>query len=315
MYILLFIFVALFGQGLAISIGDSSIPERLISIPNNEKKALSRFFEDIIFKSSFGYTLFGNKPISFTAYETNKGILQTSDYSFLILERGEELWKKYAIVFPSSNFVFKFQAYKGRHEIFLINRKAVLEIVTKHLDVFKKILGYEFVPEKLLQDLECPDTNILEVLHRHEGLFGILLGYGQNNAFAFQRKYDVIASLQNMLLHPLQLSQDQEAMLGENFLFFVTEKHSSIHEDNSKLSLTVYKNLFDEFLLLKKELRGSNENRNPLDFFHLPSFMVRADDPETLFLLEKYKNVRREMTYAYSQGNFLEVTLCKIATQ
>jgi hypothetical protein len=266
---LLFVFIAFAEHKLAASV------ECLASVPDNERKELSRFFEEIIFKDSFGYTIFGDKPISFATYNVGKYIRHSDNYSSLIIERGEELWRKYAAILQSKNFVFKFQSFAniGRHEIYLINKKAVQEIAMKHLESFKKILGNDFTPEKLIQELECPATKIQDILHEHEGLFGILLGYGYKNAFAFQRKYELIASIQNILLHPLHLSTDQENILNENFIFFVTEKHSIVRKDNIINSPSIYNNLFSEYLLLKEESRNfGDEQNNPLNLFPLQQF-------------------------------------------
>lgn len=312
-YFLVLAFWLSFAQGIATSLSAHSIEGYLASITSDEKKELSAFFEEIILKDSFGYTIFGDKPISFAAYNTATYIDNFDDCSFLVLERGGEIWKKYADLFPNSNFIFKFESFvkDGRQEIYLINKKAVYSVVSDHIEIFKKNLGDDdFSPEKLLLALENKDTTIQGILHDNEGLFGILLGFGYKNSFAFQRKYEVISAIQYMLLHPLSLPLGNEAMLQEHFLLLTMRMPASSSVKYENITISTCESLFNEFLTLKKELKSFHDKQSSLELFSLPSFMALSNDSETQVLLENYTKTRREMTRAYSHGNFLEVTLC-----
>jgi hypothetical protein len=290
------------------------VKNRLASMQIKDKEELLFFFEEIIINDAFGYTLTGDKPMSFTTYSTNsKDILR--DPSCAFLTQGEALWKQYSALFPSKNFVFKFQTFPtdDNHQIFLINRKAVIAVVEKNLDLFRQILGNTTTPDKLLEELESNDRKIQEVLKHHEGLFGILLGFGRNNAMAFQKRDENIQTIQALLLHPVHIPEEKVSIIEEKWPFFLDWRiNSSICIRTEGDPNKTLENTIDEFIALQKELGGFNKSQNSLAFVNIPGFMALQNNEETKELFMKYSEIQRTMTIAYSYGDFLEVTLCKI---
>lgn len=130
-------------------------------MPKKDKEGLCDFVEELVVHDSFGYTIFGDKPISFTTY-LDSGLSDAMHFPFLTLINGLELWDTYSTLFPSKNFVFK-QEYSQRHcsyQVYLINRKAALKAIENNLDVFQQILGSTVTPKALLAEIERQDSII-----------------------------------------------------------------------------------------------------------------------------------------------------------
>ena len=255
------------------NIQEKLIQEKLHKLPEHDKKILDRFFEEIVINHSFGYTIFGNKPMSLAGCFSNLPYYQSRilRQSYTTLLTGITSWQRHKIDWPSKNFIFKFQKHLqgNRIMIYLINKKAVLEVVQQHIDLFCKVLQRSITPDQLLQELCREDTTVEEVLHDHEGLKGILLGYGVQNAFLYQRKEEISRRI------------DQSGLADE---------YDKIQQ------------CFDRY----------HKYYQLLSPFPLPAFCKDIESNETKDLLESYAYTRKTLIKAYANKNFLEVTLCKM---
>lgn len=174
---------------------------RLKNLSSLEKEYLENFFQYIIRISSFGYVLFGDKPMSIDAYdpvtplENIEGIDYMDDYHILgkyRFKEGWKTWKKYQHLFPSSNFVF----FSYPHpqipdyiEICLINKMAFIKTVQENLKDFHQVLGKNISSHEVLNSYLNQD-DIFLIIRNHDGLLGTLLGYGRGNAWAFAQFVD-----------------------------------------------------------------------------------------------------------------------------
>src|ERR1700722_19826023 len=177
------------------SLKQESISKIISKIPKEDQLILDGFFQDLIFRSPFGYVLLGNKPISTIRY-----VNPTSDFYVMFriepenlkLRQGIESWRKYYKLFPSKDFLFVFfgdPLIDAYIEITLVNKKKYLEVVQKNLTKFQKVFGSNITAEKMLDKISS-GQDFWDNNFDYE-MLGILFGYGESNSYLFQRRYDI----------------------------------------------------------------------------------------------------------------------------
>ena len=165
-------------------------------ISANDQVKLEKFFEYLIIRTTFGYTLCGEKPISM---ETLPNLTKIPAIPMVgiffklpgyhILQKGLETWSKYTKLFPSKNFVLRF--IPEYSTIVLINKKATLKVIDENLDLFHKLSSPNLSAEEFLAEI-CQPKNKEYMIRSNVTLLGILLGYGRNNAMAFDKKKGIV---------------------------------------------------------------------------------------------------------------------------
>ena len=251
------------------------------------------FFRDSFVFDGLGYTLFGDKPMTAAGYckSTRKcwdidDFLDSTFYSFcaenLRRRRGWEILQRHRDLFPVKDYGIvqcKNFADDDFTTVLFINKKAVLATVEKHLVDFKQVLGEEITPEILLSRILKSDDVFGDVLKNHQGLIGILLGYGRHNAWLFQRREEIDPVV---LKHRFSLKKPR---------------------------VQIYQNEIDD---LNQRLQGFDD-RGILDFnpllLSLPCFAADPDSEETKQLKINYERQYREIIRRYRKGDFLQITL------
>jgi hypothetical protein len=253
------------------------------NIPEKDREILDGFFRNLFFFYEFGYTLFGDKPVSFETFdleqEQKPELFQTSAV-------GYKTWSRYANLFPSNGYLFLFFENKieGICEITLINKAAFLKTVEDHLVKFSEVYGPEINPEKLLMHLiERQSLHNTPMNHRAD-LIGILLGYGKINAELFQKRNELL-------------------MTGAG----IKKKRTTPSHG--------YCSVEEELEVLNKSLQSfSKEGRITLNYMRLPGFAADPEQEETIRLRKKYIKMRRQITEQFVQENVLQTIaekLCK----
>ena len=292
----------------------------LQSIPEKDREVLDSFFQFLLSKDTFAYTLFGKKPMSVTPYIQvtsgatgiiyQRGIYHPSDY--FTLEKGWELWKNYGALFPSDEFVLKECKEDELVTIFLINKSQVLNTISENLNTFEEILDRQIRPQDFLQQLCDPHQDIMESLNDSSSLLGILLGYGKTNAMLFERKSNILTHLVEKMTPPFSSRHDVENLQPFGQYFVNRCKSRTFIQTIPICSPSPqYNSLADEFndILSNEEgfeLYGSDYL---LDRFNSPVFMMRKEDPETKELEKAYFATKLQLHQIYQQGPFLEITL------
>ncbi len=77
---------------------------------------------------------------------------------------------------------------RGHATIFLVNKEAFRHTVSNHLSLFKKAINESITADKLLNELEKEESDLLDVLYHNKALLGILLGFGKQNARLFSKR-------------------------------------------------------------------------------------------------------------------------------
>ena len=283
------------------------VKEQLAKMPSEDREKLHLFFEALM-ETYFPYTLFGDKPVSEERYNLEAEKFRKRS----CLANGKRVWEKYAALFPSPNFILKFYTCGSSVEVYLINKKAFLTTVEAHLKLFKAVLGENTTPENLLEYIRQDSTNHFKALRGHSLLIGLLHGYGYANSSAFH-KIDVYEQATGKWLEP-PYQPVKEDLSDDELMRIVKYPYNYFCSTNVKLP--------PEFrrLLQEEEAISTHANKpecddsssSALTLLPLPGFRMLVDDPESAAIKQKYIETRRKIIQAYAEGDFLEVTLCKL---
>jgi hypothetical protein len=263
-------------------------------ISEEDKLAIEPLLKDLVFHNHFGYALIGAKPVAVASYfsqEPFANMVFIRKSHVLNFECSWNVLEKYQSKLNSRNFLFlkeKSSVPLGNRDIYvvvIINKSLFLRTVEQHLGLFKKTLGNWVTPVRLLYKISEAKTSLFEVLGCDEGLYGILLGYGRNNALAFKRN--------------LELARAVDPLFREIAYPFTLHLTSpSLH----------FCSLEEEYMDFQKQLSLFNLHF-PLSSFEPPSFEALREDDETVHLRQKYRAAHRTLVDMYGKEDFLRVTL------
>lgn len=281
--------------------------ELLQNISEEDKEKLSNFFALLLKEHScFAYTLFGDKPISVADFSLRPYIYSTyQPSSYEVFREGIQIWERYASQFTSKQFVIKPEIENLKHaSIYLINKPAVIKTVNTHLAVFQHHLGKEVDAETLVEQLCCQSCNLLKSLGGSTELYGILLGFGPENANDFVRRTD--------LCHLVSAKMNPPLLATAETLLNPLAKHLTAYFHNKSEPFPI-----ESELILIAELNAIMERQagyempksdHFLDRFSTPAFMIFKTDLQQSQQVD-FTAARDNIRQHYKQGNFLEVTL------
>lgn len=244
------------------------------SLNDQEKEYLANFFKVQFFIDSFGYTIFGEKPMSIDLIDINRETKSTEGFDYMSIEHiwdrhrvkeGWAVWKKYAHKFHQKNIsIIEYPCHLSSNctEIAIINHKNFIRVVNENLEDFRMVLGEEVSPSQVLNEYLRGDGTIFHKIRLHDGLFGTLLGYGRENAWEFNR-----------------LGRAGEAMVS----------FTPLKEFSPELEKSGTKNILP------------------------PLFSVIPESEETIKLRASYAKQRNKINSIYQSQDFLEKTLLELA--
>ncbi len=243
---------------------------------------LATFLRVILFSDDFSYLLFGSKPIAAAGFEKSIPFNFLYDYvselNFKAM-KGLEIFKKNQHLFSSGNIIVRFDEDAEDLFILMINRKNLLKTLEKHIDDFKRVLGPETTKESLFTQITEKDC-LADVIKNHEALFGILLGYGRDNAWLFNEKKTVSRRL-NRFEPPMK----RDGSLEEEFTK-IDQKTTFFSDDTHEW----------KYILQSPRIP-------------LPHFMADPNSLETKKLREQYGKDREDMKRLFAKKNYVEATL------
>lgn len=254
-----------------------------------DKKYLELFFRIFFLNDDFSYTLFGDKPMSFSgipkqSLEPSHLIQCLSDISgSLSMGKAAEIFKKYRKII-NPKYIFVFNENSEDVFIYFINKESFLKSIDENIDIFIKELGEDFTPIAFLDEVLKEKRPLLEIIHHHEGILGILLGYGRHNALLFQQKADILGRCwgygevikQGGVTYSTTLDLDS--------------KVKELEYLDNKLGFFSQENEYSELVPVAPLGFGA-------DYGH----------PETKILKEKYTVLRKQINTAYSKANPFQV--------
>jgi len=263
----------------------------------SDRQDIEIFFRTLVYESHIGYTLFGDKPVSIEGYfiqEPSCHLALWKSSSKMSMNNLWKTWEKYQSKLKIKNYIILNEANPAAENlrtITVINKQAFLAKVCEHLDDFQDVLGKNMTPEKLLAQLTLPHASLYETLQRNEILYGILLGFGKENAKYFLKRFKLsqtIDSETHLDKHPY-----------ESYSLRWSLSHSSLYHLKEELS-SLEKSLF---------FFGWNSQFCPIQS---PRFIAIKDNPETLALQEQYRELQHKLLKIYSEGDFLTITLDRL---
>lgn len=244
------------------------------SLNAQEKEYLANFFKVQFFIDAFGYTIFGEKPMSIDLIDIHRETKSTDGFDYMDIEHiwdryrvkeGWGIWKNYAHKFYQKNIsIIEYPSHLSPNciEIAIINHKNFIKVVSENLEDFQSILGNTLTPSQILNEYLKGDEAVFQKIRLHDGLFGTLLGYGRENAWEFNRL----------------------GRAGESMTSF-----TSLKEFSPELEKNGTKNILP------------------------PLFSVIPNSEETLKLRTSYEKQRAKVNSIYQSQDFLEKTLLELA--
>ena len=205
---------------------------------------------------------------------------------YLPISQAFEIFKKWRNKFSNAEYIFVLNEDIYGAFIYFINTKAFFQVIEANIDVFLKELGEDFTATAFLQELQEEKRTVLEIIHHHEGILGILLGYGRHNSLLFQRRADI---------------------LGRCWAY----ERSKYQENDPAKD-------FRDQLSIEKELNYLNNRlgnfSNESDYGSLIpisplGFAADNEHSETKNLAKKYRSIREKINIAYNQKPPFEVIM------
>lgn len=172
----------------------------ICTLSAEEKEYLTNFFKLGVFASTFGYTLFGDKPMSIEMINFNEESRSVEGFDYMDLEHilgryrlreGWEVWQRWAHLVLQRGFsIIYYPCHLNSNyiEVALINHENFLRTVNENLADFQAVLGEEISPQQILNEYINADGFIFHQIRNHDGLFGTILGYGRDNAWEYMMR-------------------------------------------------------------------------------------------------------------------------------
>lgn len=149
-----------------------------MDLNTEEKIRIERILKYFLLEEQFAYTLFGSKPMSMSVIYKTYFTKQAGEPPLL---SDWDCWKRLDLGLKTKNYSWVAEDLGYCFQIFLINRNAVCNIIKENLRLFQKRLSSQLDEKIILEEfLKNP-----RILRQHHDLLGIILGFGTENAVAF----------------------------------------------------------------------------------------------------------------------------------
>lgn len=292
-----------------------SVIQALKKIDPKEKDILKYFFQSLFASGDFAYTLFGNKPLAlidhnleFAFFEQNQGKLRRK----AILElKGWKVWKKHSYLFPINQFYFLENKNQFGFYGALISKKHCRNLINKHYELFKNISEPSSVIETIFDKMNNAEVNNKAFPEHYFQCLGILLGYGQKNAQAYEQE---ATNIDLLALAPFDLKKYSTPQ-AESFINQVVLNIQNVHLPSNIYSPQI-KELINQ-LCTQREFYGSvkaTHRPNPLCPIRTPGFMAINNDPETEDIINDYDSLRERLVQIYYSDLFIEIILTRLTS-
>jgi hypothetical protein len=298
----------------------TSVQSLLKTMPQKDREQLADFFEELIIEQCFSYAIFGDKPVSSAEYFvcpllTNLLLENNMD---VVLREGMKVWNKHNKKFCLKDYIINFHTEHNVRSIYLINKPAFIAQVTQHINSFREILGSEVTAKSLLAKLETGDISLPTLLHNHEGLLGIVYGFGKQNACNFQRYVDLDYALYGSPKIPFKAHYDED-LLGltsaEKVSRHLARQENTYRKNPGKIAPSSdFQDLIQEYQYLQSKLQVMHVSF-AFQRFSSPGFRADPDSEETKQILDSFKRTRESLAQIYAHGDFLEITLNRLTGQ
>ena len=230
--------------------------QSLEKIQECDRVQLEQFFQHLLWSEQFAYTLFGDKPLSIIGCKKilpNGEIAGKNLQFYHVLIQHWKVWKKYESLFSMHDYILFAKEDENWIQIMLVNRRSCLETISTHLSLFQEALDSKLTQNELLDQIITSKDLFRDGLKNHHSLYGLLLGYGLENAKGFEELYSKNMGLPRK---PIPFHDDDVLLpLRLHLPFFMVfsdkVKHHDLkrsYEEQRKQIVEHLKNDSDDFL-------------------------------------------------------------------
>lgn len=249
----------------------------LYDLSAEERQWMTKFFNDILLEHSAIYTLWGSKPITeiviehhseeeIKAYfdslseEEKKNCWIVNNYD---LAENWEKWKKIHKFFPIKRHLFFQSDWRRTPDatfIYFVDILKTALTIEENYSLFRKQVGFDFDPTQVVFEMTMNNSIFWEKINRNSLLWGILFGYGKENAYAFHWKYYEHSPNADTFFSSIKHEFSETIPFGE----------LKIGLDNFEIPSFVSFNDNDEIIqryrIEREKIRNNYKNKNFLDF-------------------------------------------------
>lgn len=198
----------------------TSFDKQISKIPKEDQEKLEILFHFMMTGDYFACTLFGNKPMTFQEFHDDpwkmSSFCMVCPYYHYYIDEGWKTWVKYKSFFPSQKFIFsKIPSKVGFEFIILINKEAFRKLFEANKDIFEQGLGPEVTVDQVLYDFEKGEKNFSKLLNEHEGLVGLVLGYGREGSSSVFMDTALTFQIMRKSLHPLTPPCEHQKLMSK----------------------------------------------------------------------------------------------------
>ena len=156
------------------------------------------FFEDLLLEHGGAFTLFGTKPITIedlcdssekSLDEISQYLAQHPEIEVVYMDRKlDEGWKAYKNLYGQmffDNYILTEIDSEDSRVLLFVNIPESITILNRYRKDFVSVIGREFNPETLIQDLREKKHDNWRKILSHSKTLGILAGYGYLNSHRF----------------------------------------------------------------------------------------------------------------------------------
>lgn len=253
-------------------------------LSQEEQKNLKLLFHQFFAENELGYTLFGDKPMSFCFPDTcwlttikHDHIFEFSIQGNKPVAAGFRAWRKLEKQISTPNYsLIVYENHSCPVIAIFINKKVFRDQFNKNADIFRLKYPYGVTVDKFLAALENKKIPLEKFIYQHF-FMGVMLGFGRHNAELFERR---------------------EVLSAESKVPFLKRARP---EKSLK-----------EIEHLNTRLQGFS-NKDSLLYIVTPvQFAADFDHSETLILKKKYEAMHKELTSIFKREDWLEIVLEKM---
>lgn len=253
-------------------------------LTREEQEDLKLLFHQLFAENELGYTLFGDKPMSFCFPDTcwlgvykHDHIFEFSIHGNKPVAAGFRAWRKLQKQISTPNYSLILYEHSGHPIIAIfINKRAFRDAFNKNADIFRLKYPYGMTADEFLAALESKKIPLEEFIYQHF-FMGVMLGFGRHNAELFERRDELSKEDKRPFLRrarPVKASKEIEQIDAR--LQRLNKKDSLLY-----MVIPIY-------------------------------FAADFDHPETLILKKKYEAMHKKLTAIFKQDDWLDIVLEKM---
>jgi hypothetical protein len=269
------------------------VPAQLLC--EEQKREIQELLSHLFRCEGFGYTFIGAKAVSLEGYvkhsftcssleegeilmhlQGRSSLSFTQTWDRLLSEQGQLNTAKFILLENEQDL------FKDSRVVVFINKEKFIEEVEKNIHLFHKYLGSDISGEILLQRIQDRQASLMTSIRSHQGLLGILLGYGVYNSMLYHKRCQLLLQKRKMENLPI----DPASRLAKTLQAKLAKVNSKLVGVNSYL---------------------------PPPYSIQPVWCVGdLQSLETKALVKHYECAQKQLGEIFSRTNWLDVMLAKL---